>query len=76
MILTRRLIGSVPILFTIVIAWGWRATEWEAALLAHQSGLGQLWLIARRVRTYQRIMSPDRIGAVGAPSAQPVAALR
>ena len=41
---TRLLIGQILIVFAIVIAGVWSATQWAAAMLAHQPELGGPWL--------------------------------
>jgi type IV secretion system protein VirD4 len=41
---TRLLIGQIFFVFAIVIAGVWAATQWAAAMLAHQPELGPAWL--------------------------------
>jgi len=42
---TRLLIGQIIVVFGIVIAGIWFATQWAAAMLAYQPELGQAWFI-------------------------------
>jgi type IV secretion system protein VirD4 len=41
---TKLLIGQIFIVFSIVIAGVWAATQWAAAMLAHQPELGGSWV--------------------------------
>lgn len=43
---TRLLIGQAAIVFAIVIGTVWGATQWTAAMLGHQPGLGAPWFAA------------------------------
>ena len=40
---TKLLIGQILIVFAIVIAGVWAATQWAAAMLAYQPELGAPW---------------------------------
>lgn len=42
---TKLLIGQITIVFAIVILGVWAATQWAAAMLAHQPELGAPWII-------------------------------
>ena len=42
---TKLLIGQILIVFAIVIAGVWIATQWAAAMLAYQPELGAPWFI-------------------------------
>jgi type IV secretion system protein VirD4 len=42
---TKLLIGQILIVFAIVIAGVWAATQWAAAMLGYQAQLGQPWLV-------------------------------
>ena len=50
---TRLLIGQIVIVFAIVIAGIWTATQWAAAALAYQPELGAPWLIAGGTPIYR-----------------------
>lgn len=50
---TKILIGQIVIVFSIVIAGIWFATQWTAARLAYQPELGVPWAIIGRVRVYR-----------------------
>src|SRR3546814_12546008 len=41
---TKLLLGQILIVFTIVLAGVWAATQWAAAMLAYQPELGVPWL--------------------------------
>ena len=43
---TKLLIGQILIVFAIVLAGIWYATQWTAAALAYQPELGRPWLVA------------------------------
>jgi len=49
---TRLLIGQILIVFAIVIAGVWFATQWAAAELGYQAGLGAPWFVALGVPVY------------------------
>ena len=40
---TKLLIGQILVVFAIVIAGLWAATQWAAAMLAYQPELGPAW---------------------------------
>jgi type IV secretion system protein VirD4 len=42
---TKLLIGQIFVVFAIVIAGIWAATQWAAAMLAHQPELGLAWFL-------------------------------
>ncbi|TPG37975.1 hypothetical protein EAH79_16975 [Sphingomonas koreensis] len=50
---TRLLIGQIVIVFTIVLAGVWLATQWAAERLAYQHELGAPWVILRSVPVYR-----------------------
>ena len=50
---TRLLIGQILIVFAIVIAGLWTATQWAASMLAYQPELGRPWLIAGHTPVYR-----------------------
>ncbi|RHW18176.1 conjugal transfer protein TraG [Sphingomonas gilva] len=50
---TKLLIGQIIIVFAIVIAGVWFATQWAAAELAYQSELGQPWLVVGSLQIYR-----------------------
>lgn len=50
---TKMLIGQVLVVFAIVLAGLWAATQWAAAMLAYQPELGAPWLIAGHVPVYR-----------------------
>ena len=50
---TKLLIGQILIVFAIVIAGVWGATQWAAAMLAHQPELGGPWLTIGDVPLYR-----------------------
>lgn len=43
---TKLLIGQMIVVFAIVLAGVWFATQWAAAALAYQPELGAPWFIA------------------------------
>lgn len=49
---TKLLIGQIVIVFAIVLAGLWAATQWAAAMLAYQPQLGQPWAIVSGVPLY------------------------
>ncbi|WP_354289043.1 conjugal transfer protein TraG [Sphingomonas sp. UYEF23] len=49
---TRLLVGQIVLVFAIVIAGVWGATQWAAAMLAYQPELGPAWMIAFGHRIY------------------------
>ncbi|MDB5706201.1 MAG: conjugal transfer protein TraG [Sphingomonas bacterium] len=49
---TKLLIGQILVVFAIVIAGVWCATQWAAAKLAYQPELGSPWLIVGHVPVY------------------------
>ncbi|MDO7843549.1 conjugal transfer protein TraG [Sphingomonas immobilis] len=50
---TKLLIGQIIVVFAIVLAGVWAATQWAAAMLAYQPELGRPWLIVGRTPVYQ-----------------------
>ena len=50
---TKLLIGQILVVFAIVIAGIWAATQWAAAALAYQPELGAAWLIVGGVPIYR-----------------------
>ena len=50
---TKLLIGQIIVVFAIVLAGVWAATQWAAAMLAYQPELGSPWLIVGRVPVYE-----------------------
>ncbi len=50
---TKLLIGQIAIVFAIVIAGVWAATQWAAAMLAYQPELGTPWLQVGRIPLYR-----------------------
>ncbi len=50
---TKLLIGQIFIVFALVIAGLWAATQWAASMLAYQPELGRPWLIVGRFPVYR-----------------------
>jgi type IV secretion system protein VirD4 len=50
---TKLLIGQILIVFAIVLAGVWAATQWAAAMLAYQPELGSPWAIVGGVPLYR-----------------------
>ena len=50
---TKLLIGQIVIVFAIVIAGMWAATQWAAAMLAYQPELGRPWVIIGHLPVYR-----------------------
>jgi type IV secretion system protein VirD4 len=50
---TKLLIGQILIVFAIVIAGVWAATQWAAAELGYQAQLGALWAVLLGTPVYQ-----------------------
>jgi type IV secretion system protein VirD4 len=50
---TKLLSGQIFLVFAIVVAGIWAATQWAAAMLAYQPELGPPWLIAGHVPVYR-----------------------
>ncbi len=50
---TKLLIGQILVVFAIVLAGLWAATQWAAAMLAYQAELGEPWLIVGHVPLYR-----------------------
>ncbi|MGF7150099.1 type IV secretion system protein VirD4 [Sphingomonas zeicaulis] len=50
---TKLLIGQILVVFAIVILGVWAATQWAAAMLAHQPQLGSPWFHVGGLRVYQ-----------------------
>ena len=50
---TKVLIGQILIVFGIVLAGTWYATEWTAAALGYQIRLGAPWFLFDRIPVYQ-----------------------
>jgi len=49
---TKLLIGQILVVFAIVIAGVWAATQWAAAMLAYQPELGLPWFRLGTVPVY------------------------
>jgi transposase InsO family protein len=50
---TKLLIGQILVVFAIVIAGVWGATQWAAASLGYQAQLGSPWMVAFGVPVYR-----------------------
>jgi type IV secretion system protein VirD4 len=50
---TKLLIGQILVVFAIVIAGVWAATQWAAAMLAYQPELGLPWFRLGAVPIYR-----------------------
>jgi type IV secretion system protein VirD4 len=50
---TKLLIGQIIVVFAIVVAGVWAATQWAAAMLAYQPQLGSPWFIAFHTPMYR-----------------------
>jgi len=50
---TKLLIGQVLVVFAIMMLGVWAATQWAAAMLAYQSGLGLPWFMVRGLPVYR-----------------------
>ena len=50
---TRLLIGQILVVFAIVVLGVWAATQWAAAMLAHQPELGRPWFRLSDVPIYR-----------------------
>ena len=50
---TKLLIGQILIVFAIVIAGVWAATQWAAAMLAYQPELGRPWTFLGEIPVYR-----------------------
>ncbi|WP_260581991.1 conjugal transfer protein TraG [Sphingopyxis sp. PET50] len=50
---TKLLIGQILVVFAIVIAGLWAATQWAAAMLAYQPELGGAWFTAFGIPVYR-----------------------
>lgn len=50
---TKLLIGQILVVFAIVIAGIWAATQWAAAMLAYQPELGPTWFVFLDVPVYR-----------------------
>ena len=50
---TKLLIGQIVIVFAIVLAGLWAATQWAAAMLAYQPQLGRPWTVFAGVPLYR-----------------------
>jgi type IV secretion system protein VirD4 len=50
---TKLLIGQILIVFAIVLAGLWAATQWAAAMLAYQPQLGSPWALVAGVPVYR-----------------------
>ena len=50
---TKLLIGQIIVVFAIVIAGVWAATQWAAAMLAYQPQLGSPWFILLHTPVYR-----------------------
>jgi len=49
---TRFLIGQIAVVFAIMVAGLWTATQWAAAMLGYQAQLGAPWFVAGRFPFY------------------------
>jgi type IV secretion system protein VirD4 len=50
---TKLLVGQILVVFAIVLLGLWAATQWAAAMLAHQPRLGAPWFQIRTVPVYR-----------------------
>lgn len=50
---TKLLIGQILVVFAIVIAGLWAATQWAAAMLGHQPQLGLPWFVLGELPVYR-----------------------
>ena len=50
---TKLLIGQILVVFAIVIAGVWAATQWAAAMLGYQAQLGAPWFLMFGVPVYR-----------------------
>lgn len=50
---TKLLIGQMIVVFAIVLAGIWLSTQWTAAALGYQSGLGPVWFLFLGSRVYR-----------------------
>lgn len=50
---TKLLIGQILVVFAIVVAGVWAATQWCAAMLGYQPQLGEAWFKIAGVRVYR-----------------------
>src|ERR1700761_342323 len=50
---TKLLIGQILVVFAIVIAGVWTATQWAAAQLAYQPELGAPWIVVAGQPVYR-----------------------
>jgi len=50
---TKLLVGQILVVFAIVIAGVWTATQWAAAMLAYQPQLGSPWFVAFDTPVYR-----------------------
>src|SRR3546814_10594994 len=50
---TRLLIGQILVVFAIMVAGVWTATQWCAAMLGYQAQLGAPWFIAGGMPVYR-----------------------
>ena len=50
---TKLLIGQILIVFAIVLAGLWAATQWAAAMLAYQPELGRPWIMVSGLPVYR-----------------------
>ncbi|MDO6416252.1 conjugal transfer protein TraG [Sphingomonas sp. BIUV-7] len=50
---TKLLIGQILVVFAIVLAGLWAATQWAAAMLGYQPELGRPWLIVGHAPVYK-----------------------
>lgn len=50
---TKLFLGQIGVVFAIVIAGVWAATQWAAAMLGYQSQLGHQWLELFGERVYR-----------------------
>ena len=50
---TKLLIGQILVVFAIVLAGLWAATQWAAAMLAYQPELGSAWFHVGRLPVYR-----------------------
>lgn len=61
---TKLLIGQIIVVFAIMIAGVWAATQWTAAMLAYQPQLGSAWFILFDTPVYRLLNLRPRIGSI------------
>jgi type IV secretion system protein VirD4 len=50
---TKLLIGQILVVFAIMVLGVWAATQWAAAMLGYQPGLGPAWFELRGTPFYR-----------------------